>query len=49
LGITVQTSDLVVAKIVLEKILKFIPNTKDEMAGSKNEILVDFQIGFTES
>ena len=49
LGFTIATSDLVVSKIVLEKILKFIPSTTSENAGSKNEIVVDIRIGFTES
>lgn len=49
LGFTVESSDLVVSKIVLEKILKFISSTTDESAGSKNEVIVDFRIGFTES
>lgn len=49
LGFTVTTSDLVVSRINLEKILKFIPSTTEESAGSKNELIVDFRIGFTES
>jgi hypothetical protein len=46
-GITISTTDLVVSRIVLEKILKFISSAK--RAGTKNEVIVDFRIGFTES
>tara|TARA_B110000285_G_scaffold223893_1_gene280012 strand:+ start:250 stop:648 length:399 start_codon:yes stop_codon:yes gene_type:complete len=49
LGFVVESSDLEVSKIVLEKILKFISSTTAESAGSKNEVIVDFRIGFTES
>lgn len=36
-------------KILLEKILAPVPSSTSPLAGDKNEIVVDFRLGFTES
>ena len=49
LGITIKFKDLVLSKILLEKILKPVEASSLATAGDKNEIVVDFRIAFTES
>lgn len=49
LGITIKKKDLIISKIVLEKIQGQIASSKSELAGNKNEIIVDFRLGFTEN
>lgn len=49
LGITVKKKDLIISKILLEKIQASIPSEKGADAGNKNEIIVDFRLDFTES
>ena len=46
LGIGIQFMDKVLRIIYLDKILKPVPSSSDESAGDKNEILIDFRIGF---
>jgi len=49
LGIAIKKKDLIVTKILLEKILAPVPSSTSPLAGDKNEIVVDFRLGFTES
>ena len=49
LGITIKKKDLIISKILLEKILAPVPSSTSPLAGDKNEIIVDFRLGFTEA
>lgn len=44
-----SVTDKVVSSIKVEKILKPIQSTMDSTGGDKNEVLIDFRLGFTES
>jgi hypothetical protein len=49
LGIGYRFEDKEVRSISLDKILKPVASSSDPSAGDKNEILIDFRIGFQES
>jgi hypothetical protein len=49
LGIPIKFRDSVDRTIELEKISQRVPSSSDVSAGNKNEILIDFRLGFSQA